>query len=148
MANIGAAEDSGVLLASRYVGNTGFVQAGDAHDWASVGLFYDTYSLAAYQVEVDGLGAAGSDQGLAADGETYDWMLTHYHRGESGYDAQGKRITDSDVASTDRTGHVDFRNDGTAAAGNGRLGCIVSDQASVTPAKEGVRRAYRQLWHR
>ncbi len=77
----------------------------------SISLYGDTYSLASYQVEIDGLGRGGSD----SDG-TDSWMLTRYH--------EGADITvDSDVETTDRVGVAAF-----AANRNGR---VVTDRSSV-----------------
>lgn len=86
-------------------------------------MYGDTYSLASYEVEVDGLAHDGSD--VEANGTS--WMLTRYHAGKADE-------VESDVASTDRFGVVNFakyEGDGKTV----RLGRTVTDRTVI--AAEG-----------
>lgn len=86
-------------------------------------MYGDTYSLASYEVEVDGLAHDGSD--VEANGTS--WMLTRYHAGNADE-------VESNVASTDRFGVVNFakyEGDGKAV----RLGRTVTDRTVI--AAEG-----------
>ena len=89
----------------------------------SAPMYGDTYSLASYEVEVDGLAHDGSD--VEANGTS--WMLTRYHAGKADE-------VESDVASTDRFGVVNFakyEGDGKTV----RLGRTVTDRTVI--AAEG-----------
>ena len=116
---------------------TTLVNADKATDFpaGSAPMYGDTYSLASYEVEVDGLAHDGSD--VEANGTS--WMLTRYHAGKADE-------VESDVASTDRFGVVNFakyEGDGKAV----RLGAPVGVRASwlgggwqgeVLPSREGI----------
>ncbi|WP_418994347.1 SdrD B-like domain-containing protein [Adlercreutzia equolifaciens] len=121
-----------IELAPRYVGKadaadagTTLVNADKATDYpaGSAPMYGDTYSLASYEVEVDGLAHDGSD--VEANGTS--WMLTRYHAGKADE-------VESDVASTDRFGVVNFakyEGDGKTV----RLGRTVTDRTVI--AAEG-----------
>lgn len=121
-----------IELAPRYVGKADADKAGStlvnadkATDYpaGSAPMYGDTYSLASYEVEVDGLAHDGSD--VEANGTS--WMLTRYHAGNADE-------VESDAASTDRFGVVNFakyEGDGKTV----RLGRTVTDRTVI--AAEG-----------
>ena len=121
-----------IELAPRYVGKedaaddgTTLLGADEARDYPAglAPMYGDTYSLASYEVEVDGLAHDGSD--VEANGTS--WMLTRYHAGNADE-------VESNVASTDRFGVVNFakyEGDGKAV----RLGRTVTDRTVI--AAEG-----------
>ena len=124
-------------FAPRYVGKadaadagTTLVNADKATDYpaGSAPMYGDTYSLASYEVEVDGLAHDGSD--VEANGAR--WMLTRYHAGKADE-------VESDVASTDRFGVVNFakyEGDGKTVAAVGRT---VTDRTCSSRPRAALR---------